>query len=110
MIGPLLLPKTNNIFGRKSKPRSHWLYVTGLAETISKACLQFKDIDGTMMLELRIGGAGKGSQSVFPGSVHESGETAGLTAIAVLLDAIARSLHPVGDFFVPRGGGDGLQH
>jgi hypothetical protein len=74
VIGPLLLPKTNNIFGRKSKPRSHWLYVTGLAETISKACLQFKDIDGTMMLELRIGGAGKGSQSVFPGSVHESGE------------------------------------
>ncbi len=27
-----------------------------------------------MILELRIGGGGKGAQTVFPGSVHETGE------------------------------------
>src|SRR5262249_13846374 len=67
-IGPMLLPKSNNIFGRASKRRSHWLYTTALAERVNKACLQFKDpAGGTMMLELKIGGGGKGSQSVFPG-------------------------------------------
>ena len=70
----MLLPKSNNVFGRASKRCSHWLYTTTLAERITKAGLQFKDTDGTMMLELKIGGANKGSQSVFPGSVHVSGE------------------------------------
>jgi predicted P-loop ATPase len=74
MIGSMLLPGSNNVFGRASKPRSHWLYGTTLADKINKACLQFKDVDGTMMLELKIGGGGKGSQSVFPGSTHVSGE------------------------------------
>jgi hypothetical protein len=80
VIGALLLPRTKAVFGRKSKPRSHWLYVTGLAEKIDKATQPFRDVDGknpkpdTMMLELRIGGAGKGAQSVFSGSLHESGE------------------------------------
>src|SRR6516164_4402435 len=79
-IGGLLLPATNATFGRKSKPRSHLLYVTDLAEHINKACVQFHDVDGgkgkpgTMLLELRIGGGGKGSQTVFPGSLHPSGE------------------------------------
>jgi hypothetical protein len=73
-IGSMLLPESNNIFGRAGKPRSHWLYDSTLAASITKAHLQFKDIDGAMMLELKIGGGGKGSQSVFPGSTHESGE------------------------------------
>jgi hypothetical protein len=79
-IGGMLLPSTNATFGRKSKPRSHRLYVTDLAEHIKKAALQFRDVDGekgkpgTMLLELRIGGGGKGAQSVFPGSPHPSGE------------------------------------
>jgi len=73
-IGSMLLPDSNNIFGRAGKPRSHWLYGTTLADKIAKACLQFKDVDGTMMLELKIGGGGKGTQSVFPGSTHTSGE------------------------------------
>jgi hypothetical protein len=74
-IGGMLLPKSNNIFGRASKRRSHWLYSSTLAERVAKACLQFKDpAGGAMMLELKIGGGGKGAQSVFPGSVHESGE------------------------------------
>jgi RecA-family ATPase len=80
LIGPMLLPQSNNIFGRASKRRSHWLYSSTLAGRIAKACLQFKDIDqdgrpGAMLLELKIGGGGKGTQSVFPGSIHPSGET-----------------------------------
>jgi Bifunctional DNA primase/polymerase, N-terminal len=75
MIGPMLLPESGNVFGRASKPRSHWLYGTTLAAKIARAGLQFKDADdGTMMLELRIGGGGKGAQSLFPGSTHTSGE------------------------------------
>jgi hypothetical protein len=75
IVGAMLLPKTDAIFGRRSKPKSHYLYYTELADTVEKACLQFKDPDGgAMMIELRIGGGGKGSQSVFPGSVHSSGE------------------------------------
>jgi hypothetical protein len=79
-IGGMLLPRTNACFGRKSKPRSHHLYVSDLADHIKKASMQFHDVDGekgkpgTMLLELRIGGGGKGSQTVFPGSVHASGE------------------------------------
>jgi hypothetical protein len=33
-----------------------------------------KDRKEQMILELRIGGGGKGAQTVFPGSVHETGE------------------------------------
>jgi hypothetical protein len=88
-VADLLLPNTNASFGRKSKKRSHRLYVTDLADHIENACLQFHDVDGakgkpgTMLLELRIGGINKsgqnkgkcrGAQSVFPGSVHPSGE------------------------------------
>jgi hypothetical protein len=79
-IGGMLLPKTGACFGRKSKPRSHHLYVTDLDKHIKKASLQFHDVDGekgrpgTMLLELRFGGGGLGSQTVFPGSVHHTGE------------------------------------
>src|SRR6516162_4303253 len=88
-IGGMLLPHTDATFGRKSKPQSHRLYYTDLAEHIDKACIQFHDVDGekgkpgSMLLELRIGGiikSGKnkgeckGSQTVFPGSMHPSGE------------------------------------
>ena len=77
----MLLPASNNVFGRASKPCSHWLYSSRLANKIAKAGLQFRDAgDGAMMLELRIGGLNKegrvlGAQSVFPGSTHTSGET-----------------------------------
>lgn len=64
-LGDILLPDTKAVFGRKSKPRSHRLYYAPGAA--SKA---FKDIDGTMILELRA----NGGQTVFPPSVHASGE------------------------------------
>jgi hypothetical protein len=80
-IGGFMLPDTKASFGRKSKPQSHFLYITDLSERVDKACIQYRDVDGekgkpgTMLLELRIGGGGKGAQSVFPGSLHPSGES-----------------------------------
>ena len=84
IIAPVLLPRTGAIFGRASAPGSHRLYYSALAETIGKAALQFKDPtlvrgkadedDKAMLLELRVGGGGRGAQSVFPGSVHPTGE------------------------------------
>jgi hypothetical protein len=68
-------------FGRASKPQSHWLYLSDLWQTEDKAAIQYKFTTGKgkertekMILELRIGGSGKGAQTVFPGSTHESGE------------------------------------
>lgn len=59
------LPETGAIFGRAGKPASHWLYRVNRP----KATVRFQCNDKTI-IELR----GNGSQTVFPGSVHESGE------------------------------------
>lgn len=75
LIAPAVLPGTDAIFGRASKRSSHRLYNTSLASKLDQAALQFKDpITKGMLLEVRIGGGDKGAQTVFPGSVHESGE------------------------------------
>ena len=74
-LAPYILPPTGAIFGRASKRRSHWLYTTDLSIECDTAVVQFKAPDGRMLLELRIGGGGKGAQTVFPGSTHENGET-----------------------------------
>ena len=59
------LPETAT-FGRAGNPRSHWIYEG------SATYRKFIDpIDKKCLLELR---SGDGLQSVFPGSVHESGE------------------------------------
>ncbi|WP_315775120.1 MULTISPECIES: VapE domain-containing protein [unclassified Bradyrhizobium] len=77
-IAPYLLPNTAAIFGRKSAPASHRLYVTTLAGKLDKAVLSFDDNTGQVskqrkrLIELR---AGPGCQTVFPGSVHLSGES-----------------------------------
>jgi Bifunctional DNA primase/polymerase, N-terminal/Protein of unknown function (DUF3987) len=79
-IAPYLLPRTGAIFGRASSRASHWLYTTDLAAKIDKAAIAFDDPDAkrlnrkARLLEIRIGGGGKGAQTVFPGSVHEEGE------------------------------------
>lgn len=61
------LPPTPAVFGRKSKPRSHWLYyVTGPLKT-----KKFRSKSAGMIVEVR----GTGCQTVVPPSVHESGES-----------------------------------
>jgi putative DNA primase/helicase len=51
--------------GRASRPHSHWWYVSPGAQTE-----KFKDVDGTMLLELR----STGCQTIVAPSVHPSGE------------------------------------
>lgn len=76
-LAPYLLPQTNAIFGRTSAPQSHWLYRTELGGTSERAVIAFRDptIRGgkATLVELRVGGRSS-AQTVFPGSVHESGE------------------------------------
>lgn len=74
VLAPMLLPATPGTFGRSSKPRSHYLFrAPGLAT--ERFLESYTDpADGkrkrTTLLELR----SSGGQTVFPGSVHESGE------------------------------------
>jgi predicted P-loop ATPase len=61
------LPKSDAVFGRKSKPRSHHLYICPeLTDHI-----YFKDYDETVLLELR---TGQDHETMFPPSEHPSGE------------------------------------
>ena len=63
-FAPWFLPKTNCIFGHKSKPRSHWVY------RVPKAKAYERFTANGMILEIR----GNNRVTVFPGSVHPSGE------------------------------------
>lgn len=65
-LAPYFLPETGLIFGRKSKPKSHYIYKT--EEEIKTKKFQHSII-GTIA-EIR----GNGAQTVFPPSVHKSGE------------------------------------
>jgi hypothetical protein len=60
------LPTTSMVFGRTSRPRSHWIYNCPDIEKGKK----FQAPDGTTILEIR----SKGQQTIFPPSVHPSGE------------------------------------
>ncbi|MBC7855410.1 MAG: DUF3987 domain-containing protein, partial [Pirellulaceae bacterium] len=66
-LAPQFLPATNCVFGREGKPRSHFLYLAPGAETHKRTTGKIAG----MIVELRA----TGLQTVFPGSVHENGET-----------------------------------
>lgn len=70
-LAPRMLPKTGAVFGRHSKPKSHYLYT--VYEPEPKAAIRLEDEEGSTIIELRLGGKA-GAQTVFPGSVHPSGE------------------------------------
>jgi hypothetical protein len=63
-LAVVFLPATGAVFGRGSKPASHWLYTCPEARTAKW------QHNGTMLLELR----STGTQTVFPPSIHPSGE------------------------------------
>src|SRR5262249_6584281 len=65
IAAPFFLPTTGWIFGRAGKPSSHWIYRTD--RPLDTAQLEFTDLDGAMLLELR----GTGGITVYPGSTHE---------------------------------------
>lgn len=72
---PAFLLRTRT-FGRASKRFSHWLYETELAGVETAATIKFMDTQkpAKHILEIRVGGSGKAAQTIFPGSVHPSGE------------------------------------
>ena len=76
---PYFLERTA-YFGRKSAPASHWIYqVPAGGFSFTATVRAFDDPtrgkeEDARLLELRVGGEGVGCQTVFPGSVHESGE------------------------------------
>jgi hypothetical protein len=65
------LPMTPAVFGRRSKPRSHYLYKVPDPKpvTVIKHC----DVEGGALIELRLG-AKSGAQTMFPPSLHPGGE------------------------------------
>lgn len=67
-LAPLFLPKTGCIYGRKSKPSSHWLY-----RSVFEKIIAFKDLaakaDVNTLVEIRVN-----HQSMAPPSLHPSGE------------------------------------
>jgi bifunctional DNA primase/polymerase-like protein/uncharacterized protein DUF5906 len=71
-LAPYFLPETGAVFGRASKAKSHSLYKVSDAPDAST--IKFADENGRCLIELRLGGGKKAAQTVFPGSVHESGE------------------------------------
>ena len=71
-LAPYFLPETGSVYGRASKPRSHYLYK--ISDPGPKASTKLNDENRSCIIELRLGGGGKGAQSVMPGSLHPSGE------------------------------------
>jgi hypothetical protein len=73
------LPATGAMFGRRSKPCSHQLYVCDLHQSEKAAVIPYAEFtggkSGQMIVELRIGANGKGATSVFPPSLHVTGES-----------------------------------
>jgi hypothetical protein len=70
---PYILPRTA-VFGREGKRGSHWIYRTNLCETQDRAALKFLGSDKHGLLEVRIGARDSAAQTIFPPSMHVSGE------------------------------------
>src|SRR5260370_37328513 len=71
LLAPLILPPTDAVFGRRSCPRAHWVYLCAPPPEATKPFPDTKkSADAKQMLvELRATG-----QTMFPPSVHPSGE------------------------------------
>lgn len=65
LLAPHFLPSTALVFGRKSRKDSHWLY-----RCLTATPKKFTDHENNMLVEIR----GNNQQTVFPPSVHVSGE------------------------------------
>jgi hypothetical protein len=70
---PYFLPDTA-VFGHESKPTSHYVYKTNLYAAKTKAAIKLRSVDKFGILEIRTGGGDAGAQTVFPPSIHISGE------------------------------------
>src|SRR5215831_15869572 len=70
---PHFAPETGLVFGRKSKPRSHWFY---RIDPPTRSRKYLDPVDGVTLLEFRClkSDGSVGLQTVVPPSVHPSGE------------------------------------
>ncbi len=73
-LAPYFLPRTGWIFGRKSAPRSHWLYKVNDAGRGHKFNVKGRKEDGLDELGKFAEYRANGQMTVFPPSVHETGE------------------------------------
>lgn len=73
-FAPYFLPKTNAVFGRPSKPRSHYLYIVKDATPTVQITDKSVNGDKKTIIEMRADAA-TAVQTVLPGSVHECGES-----------------------------------
>jgi hypothetical protein len=69
-LAPNFLPKTDRVYGRETRPSSHFLYKCEGAEHIKFADPESLDHENACLLELR----STGQQSIVPPSIHPSGE------------------------------------
>jgi putative DNA primase/helicase len=67
VLAPICLPRTECVFGRAGNPGSHWIYRTN---NPGKKISLSDPITQEILLEYRANGCA----TIFPGSVHESGE------------------------------------
>ncbi|NLG84125.1 MAG: hypothetical protein GX493_05875 [Firmicutes bacterium] len=75
-LAPRFLPETKAVFGHASKPASHWLYISRGAEyeKLVDPNLDPNDKKATILEVRSTGRKGGAHQTIFPGSVHPSGE------------------------------------
>jgi len=88
-FAPLVLPKTPFIFGRDSSWRSHYLY--RIIDLKGKQPLALKDPEiGDVLIELRLShqknGEFRAQQTLFPPSIHPSGEPIEWVDLTVLIN------------------------
>lgn len=88
-LAPHFLPPTASIFGRQTRPRSHWQYYARIPRKVTFTA----PVTGKRLLEVLT----NGQQAIFPGSTHEgtgelirwyeNGETAHVSEADLLRDA-----------------------
>lgn len=81
-------------FGRPSKPKSHWLYTSeDLVSEQFKDPLKSADNKSAVLVEIRANAKGKNGaqQTVFPPSVHTSGEQIAFTDATKPLTKVAKT-------------------
>ena len=69
-VAAVLLPPTGAVFGRPARPSSHWLYCVAGELTTRKHQDPLAGGERAMLVELRF----TGTQTLFPPSIHPSGE------------------------------------
>jgi hypothetical protein len=62
-LAPYFLPATGAIFGRQTRPRSHWLYVAPVPNKVTFT----NPVTGKRLVEILT----NGQQAIFPGSAHK---------------------------------------